>query len=78
MIKGMLLVGFLVLGLISTLVGMLVLLAPDSIYKVNSFLNKKIIKSETLLHHRALVAILLIISGAVMVFACYRYPAFRF
>ena len=63
----------LIMGVFIIIVGVMLLCAPEAMYRLNSTLNRTILSDEAVYKHRVLVAIVLISCGLVFSWVYYVY-----
>lgn len=63
----------LILGILSIVVGVLLLIGPDLLCKASEFLNRKVFDDNTILGHRVLVAVISLAVGALLLWIYFGY-----
>lgn len=63
----------LVLGVFLAIIGVMLIVAPDALSKLNDFMNKSVFSDKTVYLHRYIMAILCLVVSAVLIYCYYRY-----
>ncbi len=74
----MLIITMLVLGIIYVVIGVIMLVAPGILIKLDSFLNTRVFDGKLAFRHKIIVAAFLLLTGAVMILYFYRFSSFVF
>lgn len=66
-------IGFILGGIFLFIMGVMMIVAPDALYRLNDFLNKIIFHDQSIKTYRLAFGVLLIAIGSLLIYVYYHY-----